>query len=66
MPVYSLVFSARAPNHGAVCLLGCRDDQSGGGESGGWGVTPLLAVAPHVVGGPDAVTIESTPVGFSF
>ena len=29
------------------------------------GGTPLLAATTHVGGGPDAVTVESTPVGFS-
>lgn len=68
MPAYSLVSSARAPNHGAVCPHGRRDDQRGGGESDwlGAGVVPLLAAAPHVGGGPDAVTVGPHPWVFHF
>lgn len=29
-------------------------------------VVPLLVAAPHTVGGPDAIIVESTPVVFYF
>lgn len=62
----SLVFSAGAPNHGAVCPSRLWDNQDGRGELVRPGAAPLPVAVPHRVGGPDAVIVESTPVVLYF
>lgn len=62
----SLVSSARATHLGTACSCGFRGDQDGGGELRGPRAAPWLVAASHPVGGPQGITVESTPVVFYF